>query len=92
MTHAKLTLPFDRTNTLPEDVQQEREIALEYLAEAWNSASEDGVDSQALAHAALFAAIATLVRDHGEEAVSRMIGNIPNRIESGEYSLDRVLQ
>ena len=92
MTYGKLNFPFDRTTAMPEGVQQEREIALEYLAEAWNSASEDGVDSEALAHAALFAAIATLVRDYGEEAVARMIGEIPARIDGGEYSLDRVLQ
>ena len=49
--------------------RQERQLALEYLAEAWNTAEDEGVESLALAHASLFAAIATLVRAHGEEAV-----------------------
>ena len=44
--------PFDRE-------QGERQLALEYLAEAWNHAEDDGVQSASLAHASLFAALAT---------------------------------
>ena len=53
---------------------EERQIALEYLAEAWNTAEADGVESEALAHASLFAALATLgcvmqpLRGKGTEA------------------------
>lgn len=72
--------------------QDERQIALEYLAEAWNSAEEDGVESQALAHASLFAALATLVRAHGDEAIADLVEGLPERIRAGEYNLDRTLQ
>ena len=75
--------PFDRS-------QSERQLALEYLAEAWNTAEDEGVESLALAHASLFAAIATLVRAHGEEATARMVGALPDRIRNGEYNLDRL--
>ena len=71
---------------------EERQIALEYLAEAWNSAEEDGVESQALAHASLFAALATLVRAHGDEAIADLVATLPDRIRAGEYNLDRSLQ
>ncbi len=70
----------------------ERQIALEYLAEAWNEAEEDGIESQALAHASLFAALAMLVRDHGEDATALLIEALPQRIRAGEYNLDRSLQ
>ncbi len=70
----------------------ERQLALEYLAEAWNSAEEDGVESQALAHASLFAALATLVRAHGEEATADLVAALPDRIRAGEYNLERSLQ
>ena len=70
----------------------ERQLALEYLAEAWNSAEEDGVESQALAHASLFAALATLVRAHGEEATADLVAALPERIRAGEYNLERSLQ
>lgn len=69
-----------------------RQRALEYLADAWSSAEEDGVKGEALAHAALFAAIATLVRDYGEDAVADIVTRLPDRIRLGEYSLDRSVQ
>ncbi len=77
--------PFDRG-------QAERQLALEYLAEAWNSAEEDGLESAALAHASLFAALATFVRMHGDEATAELIAQLPDRIRTGEYNLERILQ
>lgn len=67
-------------------------MALEYLAEAWNSAEDEGIDRVALAHASLFAAVATLVRLHGEENVAALVGELPDRIRAGEYNVDRRLQ
>ncbi len=69
--------------------RMERQLALEYLAEAWNTAEDEGVQSLALAHASLFAAIATMVRAHGEDATALMVGALPDRIRNGEYNLDR---
>ncbi|MHA6298342.1 hypothetical protein [Devosia sp. CAU 1758] len=77
--------PFDRN-------QSERQLALEYLAEAWNSAEEDGIDSSSLAHASLFAALATFVKMHGDEATADLVEQLPDRIRNGEYNLERVLQ
>ncbi|MCW5720863.1 MAG: hypothetical protein KIS86_06950 [Devosia sp.] len=75
-----------------EQGQVERQIALEYLAEAWNSAEEDGLETAALAHASLFAALATFVRMHGDEATADLVATLPDRIRTGEYNLDRILQ
>ena len=66
-----------------------RQLALEYLAEAWNTAEDEGIESLALAHASLFAALATLVRAHGEEATAKLVAALPDRIRGGEYSLER---
>ena len=65
--------------------QGERQLALEYLAEAWNYAEDDG-------HASLFAALATFVKMHGDEATAELVKLLPDRIRTGEYNLDRVLQ
>jgi hypothetical protein len=92
MSTSRPTFPFPTSDAAYEAEHEERQIALEYLADAWNAADSDGVDTAALAHASLFAAIATLVRDYGEEAVARLIGEIPERINNGEYTLDRSLQ
>jgi hypothetical protein len=77
--------PFDHENG-------ERQIALEYLAEAWNDAEEDGIHSVSLAHASLFAALATLVKYHGDDATAELMTLLPDRIRSGEYNLERILQ
>jgi len=85
---------FTAAPTLPPEATdaEERSVALEYLAEAWNAAEDDGVAAQALAHASLFAALATLVRAHGEEATAALVAGLPDRIRAGEYNLDRSLQ
>lgn len=77
---------------LVEQNREDRQLALEYLAEAWNSAEEDGVDANALAHASLFAALTTLVQAYGEEATAELAASLPDRIRSGEYNLSRSLQ
>ena len=77
--------PFDRS-------QSERQLALEYLVEPWNSAEEDGLEPASLAHASLFAALATFVRMHGDEATADLVEQLPERIRNGEYNLDRILQ
>lgn len=83
---------FADTNSLADRERDARQIALEYIAEAWNSAEQDGLEGEALAHAALFAAFATLVKTYGEEATADLVSRLPDRIREGEYSLDRVIQ
>ena len=92
MTWSKPIFTAATIEGLIEGDREERQLALEYLAEAWNAAEDDGVESQALAHASLFAALATLVRAHGEEATATLISALPDRIRAGEYNLDRQLQ
>lgn len=77
---------------LAEAERQARQVALEYIAEAWNGAEDDGVATLALAHASLFAAITSLVEHHGETAIAELIATLPDRIEAGEYSITRSLQ
>ena len=89
MSQAKPTVPSLSNDAARDEHREERQLALEYLADAWNNAEDDGVQSLALAHASLFAAIATLVRAHGEDATAVMVGTLPDRIRSGEYNLDK---
>ena len=89
MRPSKPTIPTFGENA--KDAQrEERQLALEYLAEAWNTAEDEGVESLALAHASLFAALATMVRIHGEEATALLVEALPDRIRGGEYALDRM--
>jgi hypothetical protein len=92
MTSTKSTFAPAAGQTLFDLDNGERQLALEYLAEAWNDAEEDGVQTAALAHASLFAALATFVKMHGDEATAELMQLLPDRIRTGEYNLDRVLQ
>ncbi len=88
MHKLKPTLP-EFTEGQKDEHRAERQLALEYLAEAWNSAEDEGIESLALAHASLFAALATLVRAHGEDATATLVSTLPDRIRGGEYNLER---
>ena len=61
-------LPLDPT--LAEDVKDARRVAYCYVEDAFIEARQDGLDSDSLAHAALFAAMRTLVETYGEEATA----------------------
>jgi hypothetical protein len=88
---SKPLFPAEGIGTMDHD-HGERQLALEYLAEAWNSAEDDGVESVALAHASLFAALATFVKLHGDDTTAELVTMLPERIRTGEYNLDRILQ
>lgn len=92
MSSNKTSFESAATARALEHEQDERQIALEYLAEAWNTAEAEGLESRALAHASLFAALVTFVRLHGDESAAQMIADLPERIRAGEYNLDRVIQ
>lgn len=73
-------------------VAAQKRVALSYLNEAWASAISEGVDSDILAHAALFAALSDLVETYGETAVAELTKSLPGRIEAREFSLSQIVQ
>jgi hypothetical protein len=66
--------------------------ALSFLEKAFDDAEAEGVPVDAVAHAALFAALTTLVECFGEDQVAKMAGDLPGKISSGGYTLNRILQ
>ncbi len=84
--------PFDSSRDAMFETNREERRALEYIAEAWNTAEDDGIETKALAHASLFAAITTFVRYYGEDAAAELMGSLPGRIRSGDYNLTRSIQ
>jgi hypothetical protein len=92
MKPSKTFITVSGFDALASEEREERQVALEYVAEAWNEAEDDGVSSQALAHASLFAAITSMVEHHGEAATAELIQSLPERIRHGEYNLTRSLQ
>jgi len=73
-------------------IAEKKRIALAFLTEAWDEALAEGVDSEILAHAALFAALSDLVMTYGEEAVANLTNTLSGRIRAFEFSLVRQVQ
>jgi len=92
MKLSKTLMTVSGFDAIATEEREERQVALEYVAEAWNEAEDDGVSSVALAHASLFAAITSMVEHHGENLTAELIASLPDRIRHGEYNLMRSLQ
>jgi hypothetical protein len=63
--------------------------ALNYILNAWEEAAENGISPEAMAYAALYAALTDLVGTFGEGAVMKLIKELGPRIERGEFTLTR---
>lgn len=70
----------------------EKQLALQFLRDAWEEAAYEGVDRDCIATAAIFAALSELVSTYGEEPVAAMCGRLPERVRSGEFSPVRARQ
>ncbi len=63
-----------------------REAALTYVSEAFALAALDGVEADALADAALCAAMCELVALHGEDGAAQIARRLADRVATGEFS------
>ena len=84
MSYLSDDLPLDPT--LSDDHGDARRVANGYVEDAFVEAQQDGLDSDALAHAALFAAFRTLVETYGEEATAVFAENLPGKQRGGAFS------
>ncbi len=66
---------------------EQRRAALGYVLDAFAEGKIDGLDGDALAHAALFSALKELVDTYGEEPVAEFTARLPDRVRSGEFSV-----
>lgn len=73
-------------------IAEQKKVALAYLTQAWGEAVAEGVDSDILAHAALFAALSDLVLSYGEDAVADLAATLQDRIRNREFTLAPTLQ
>ncbi len=69
------------------DSEDIRRMAVSYVEEAFAAAGFDGIDPDAVAHAALFAAFRELVDVYGEEATAVFAETLAGKIRGGAYSL-----
>ncbi len=82
--------PAQDTDLVP--IAEQKRVALAYLTQAWDDAVADGVDSDILAHAALFAALSDLITSYGEVAVAELAATLEDRIINREFTVHRTVQ
>lgn len=70
-------------------IAEKKRAALAYLTAAWDEAIAEGIDSEILAHAALFAALSDLISTYGEDAVAELVGTLGDRIRRSEFTVSR---
>ena len=69
------------------EAQDQKLRALRVILEAWSDAIDLGLEADAVANAALFAALADLIAAYGEDAVVTMTNGLAERIQLGEFSV-----
>lgn len=73
-------------------VREKMQAALEYQNEAWADGVADGIEPEIIADAALALAMRETVRMIGEEGAEAMLESLRERMLSGEFSPNRVVQ
>ena len=73
---------------LPTDDEQ-RQLALDILLDAWQEALNAGVEPDVMAQAAIHTALSDMVDFHGEEEVASLAGGLEERVRFGEFTIQR---
>ena len=71
----------------PEEEEQ-KQLALRLILDAWDTALKQNVPPELLASSAIFAALTDMVAIHGEKPVATMLADLPQRVLDGEFSFD----
>jgi hypothetical protein len=71
------------------DAAKQKQAALRLVLDAFAEADLDGIDSDCMAQAALFAALKEFVLAYGEEPVARFAERLPDRVRNGEFTVQR---
>jgi hypothetical protein len=74
-----------------DELRLQKREAFQRLSAVWADALGAGIESEVLAHVALFAALGDLVSTYGEDAVAEFARGLPTRIAAGEFSIPRSL-
>jgi predicted YcjX-like family ATPase len=72
--------------------REPKQVALRYILDAWEEALFDGIDSDCVATAAIFAALSDKIATYGEEPVAVMTERLSARIRAGEFTVIRITQ
>ena len=73
-------------------VEEKKRVAVDFFREAWLAGLAEGIEPQILAESAVFLALSELSCEQNEADVAAIVNQLPERIESCEFVINRVLQ
>ena len=72
--------------------EEKQRVAAEFIQEAWNGAIQEGIEPCILAESGLVAILTRYHAHGGEKAVVKLISSLSDRLDSGHFDANRVLQ
>ena len=72
--------------------EEKQRVAVEFIQEAWNNATREGIEPSILAESALVTILTQYYANDGERAVVDLVQGLSDRLESGQFDAKRVLQ
>ncbi len=66
--------------------------ALNFILEAWEEGTGNGIPPEMMAYAAIYTALTDLVAAFGEESVATLVNGLTARVEKGEFTIYRSRQ
>ena len=69
------------------DPDRQKKIVLDLFLDAWEKATEAGVDTDLLCEVMVYMGITDLVADRGEDWTAEAFEDLPERIRDGEFTL-----
>ncbi len=71
---------------MPGPLEAHKKLAASIFSDAWRSAAAEGIENELIAGTALSAAVASLVRTHGQEAAAQAVERLAETIRSGKFA------
>lgn len=73
-------------------IYEKMQTALEHQNDAWAEGVADGIEPEIIADAALVTVLRESVKLFGDDATEAMLENLKERLLSGEFSPERLIQ
>ena len=61
--------------------------ALEFILDAWEAGTEQGIPPELMAYAAMYTALTDLVGSYGESHVCTLVDGLRKRVMGGEFTV-----
>ncbi len=73
-------------------IYEKMQTALEHQNDAWAEGVADGIEPEIIADAALVTVLRESIKLFGEDATEAMLENLKERLLTGEFSPERLIQ